>query len=251
MNRFSMKCLALPVTAVALAATPACSTRLTITETVVAEVTRAMGGEQALRNLRNVRIDVAWTEGGRSFTGDYRATRDGRMRIDVYLNGKRVYSEGLDTRGAWEQAGEGAEVVAVGAAARDALRHGISYRFDGIWFARERGHGVEYVGTDAVAGAKFHVMKLKFPEGFETYFLVNPSNWLPERRRDQRAYHPSVDSTKIAIESVDSDYVFRCGVAQALTSRDINLATGEVLAERRVNTALCNLPDSALDIDRP
>ena len=34
--------------------------------------------------------------------GEYRAARDGRMRIDVYMGGTRVYSEGYDGRRAWE-----------------------------------------------------------------------------------------------------------------------------------------------------
>jgi hypothetical protein len=242
----------LPITAVFLGlATSACSAPAPTTEGVIARTTEAMGGGEALRNLRNVRIAAEWKEGGRAFKGDYRATREGLMRIDVFIDGERVYSEGFDAQGAWEQAGEGAAVQSVGAAARDALTHGVSYRFNGIWFARERGQAVEYLGTETVEKIPYHVMRLKFPDGFETYFYINPKTWLPERQRDERAYHPSSDPKKITIESVQADFALRCGVAMALTSRDINLASTEVLAERRVSDAQCNVDAAALDLERP
>ena len=104
---------------------------------IVARTTEAMGGVETLRALQNLRLIATWTEGGTAFRGDYRATRDGRMRIDVYVDGARVFSEGIDRNGAWEQRGPAAAPAAVGQPARDALAHGIAYRFDGIWFARE------------------------------------------------------------------------------------------------------------------
>lgn len=242
----------LPMAAVLLAFAPsACTAPPPSVDSVIAQTTKAMGGAEVLRNLRNVRIAVEWTEGGRQFTGDYRATRDGLMRIDVFIDGERVYSEGHDRQGAWEQAGEGVEVVNVGTAGRDALLHGVSYRFDGIWFARERDQTLDYLGTEEVAGISYHVMKLTFPDGFYTHFYVNPSTWMLERQRDQRAYHPSADPKKITVESVQADFQPHCGVPFALTSRDINLATGEVLAERRVSEARCNLDAATLDLDRP
>jgi hypothetical protein len=72
-----------------------------------------------------------------------------------------------------------------------------------------------------------------------------------ERQRDERAYHPTVDPKKITVESVQADFEPHCGVPFALTSRDINLATGEVLAERRVSEARCNVEAEALDLERP
>jgi hypothetical protein len=220
-------------------------------DTIISRTLDAMGGAETLRELRNVRIAAAWTENGAHFKGDYRATRDGTMRIDVFIDGKRVYSEGLDDKGAWEQAGEGAAVVDVGGAARDALLHGISYRFDGIWFARDRGHRLSYEGAETVDGAAYHVMKLTFADGFQTHFYVNPKTWVLDRQRDERAYHPTNDPKKITVETIQTGFAKRCGVPLAFTSRDVNLATGALLAERRVTSAQCNVDPSALDMARP
>jgi hypothetical protein len=231
----------------ALALNPA---PITVDE-IVARATEAVGGAEQLRQLRNIRLVAEWTENGTAFRGDYRATRDGRMRIDVFVDGRRVFSEGIDRAGAWEQRGPTAAATAVGEAARNALAHGIAYRFDGLWFAREQGRTVTLVGDDIEDGVTYFVVKLAFPDGFETYFLVNPRTWLIERQRDRRAYHPSNDPQQITVESVHEAFSPMCGVQLARASRDVNLGTGATLSQSRVVEGHCNLAEERLEIDRP
>jgi hypothetical protein len=234
----------------AIGAALAVATPVTIDE-IVARTTEAVGGVDALRALSNIRLIAEWTENGTAFRGDYRATRDGRMRIDVYVDGNRVFSEGIDRAGAWEQRGPAVAPAAVGEAPRNALAHGIAYRFDGIWFAREQGRTVALQGEERVDGVAYHVVKLGFADGFETYLYVNPSSWLIERQRDQRAYHPSNDPTQIRVESVQGAFGPLCGVQFARASRDVNLGTGATLSQNRVTDARCNLAEAQLEIDRP
>ncbi len=218
---------------------------------VITRSAAAVGGVEALRALRNIRLIAEWTEDGTAYRGDYRATRDGRMRIDVFVDGRQVFSEGIDRNGAWEQRGPTAAPTVVGDAARNALAHGVAYRFDGLWFAREQGRHVTLVGTERVEGIDYHVMKLAFADGFETYLYVNPQSWLVERQRDQRAYHPSVDPTVIRVESVHQAFAPMCGVQFARASHDRNLGTGAMLSQNRVVEAHCNIAESVLGIDRP
>lgn len=218
---------------------------------VIAQATEAVGGTEALRALRNIRLIAEWTENGTFYRGDYRATRDGRMRIDVYVAGNRVFSEGIDRTGAWEQAGPAAAPAGVGDRARNALAHGVAYRFDGIWFAREQGRTVALEAEEQVDGVLYHVVKLTFADGFETYLYVNPATGLMERQRDSRAYHPSNDPTVIRIESVHAAFAPMCGVQFARASRDVNLGTGATLSQNRVVDGRCNLGEEQLDIDRP
>jgi len=218
---------------------------------IISRTTAAVGGAEPLRQLRNIRLIAEWTENGTAFRGDYRATRDGRMRIDVYVDGNRVFGEGIDRTGAWEQRGPTAAPTAVGEAARNALAHGIAYRFDGIWFAREQGTSVTHEGVEVVNGVAYQVMKLRFADGFETYFYVNPRSWLIERQRDRRAYHPSNDPTVIRVESVYEAFGPMCGVQFARASRDVNLGTGATLSQSRVVEGRCNLAEERLEIDRP
>lgn len=238
-------------TALALGAALAATAPPLTIEDVIARSTQAVGGADALRRLHNIRLIAEWTENGTAFRGDYRATRDGRMRIDVYVDGSRVFSEGIDRTGAWEQRGPSVAPAAVGEAPRNALAHGIAYRFDGIWFAREQGRIVALQGEELVDGVAYHVVKLGFADGFETYFYVNPSSWLIERQRDQRAYHPSNDPTVIRVESVHAAFAPMCGVQFARASRDVNLGTGATLSQSRVTDGRCNLTEAQLEIDRP
>jgi hypothetical protein len=211
----------------------------------------ATGGESALSGLRNLRLKAAWTEMGTAFTGDYRATRDGLMRIDVSVDGKRVFSEGIDSRGPWEQKGPDAPATPVGPEAGNALRHGIEYRFNGIWLARERGNKVSHAGREVIDGVDYHVIKLTLRDGFESYFYVNPATWLVERQRDTRAYHPSLDRTKVRIENVFDQHVARCGVKMPSRQQDRDVGAGKILSSSRVVEGTCNVPFATLDIDRP
>jgi hypothetical protein len=236
--------------AIAFAVAAATAQPVTLDE-IIARTTEAVGGTEALRALSNMRLIAEWTENGTAFRGDYRATRDGRMRIDVYVDGNRVFSEGIDRTGAWEQRGPNAAPAAVGDAPREALAHGIAYRFDGIWFAREQGRTVALQGEELVDGVRYQIVRLAFPDGFETYFYVNPTSGLIERQRDRRAYHPSNDPTQIRVEVVMADFAPLCGVQVARAQRDVNLGTGATLSQSRVTEGRCNLAEDQLDIDRP
>src|SRR5690349_11967714 len=94
--------------------------------------TTAIGGADALRALRNVDLTLEIEEAGSTYHARYRATRDGRMRIDVEIDGEAVFHEGVDARGAWEQVGDG-DVKDVGDEAEQALRRGVDYKFANIW----------------------------------------------------------------------------------------------------------------------
>jgi hypothetical protein len=219
--------------------------------TVLGDATQAVGGEDSLRGLRDLLIDAEWDEGGLQFRGLYRATRDGRMRIDVFTRGERVFSEGIDASGAWEQAGPDSTVQAVGDASGRALRHGIEYRFYNIWLAHERGNRVETAGYESIDGIRYYVAKLRLADGFETLVFIHPQTHLIERQRDVRAYHPSDDETKIVVESVRSDFTEHCGVMIPMVSADRDIRAGRVLATQRVRVVQCNLAEAALDLDRP
>ncbi|HET7845539.1 MAG TPA: hypothetical protein VFL14_15385 [Xanthomonadales bacterium] len=212
--------------------------------------TAAIGGADALRALRNVDLELAIDEGGQSYRAHYRATRDGRMRIDVFVGDEGVFREGLDARGAWEQAGADGDVQDVGEPQRQALAHGIDYKFANLWLPAH-GSSVEAAGRERIAGVDYHVAKLRLADGFETLLFVNPATWRIERKRDVRAYHPSNDAKEVQVESASADWQPLCGVAFARTSSDHDLSSGGLLATQRIVSARCNVEESTLDIERP
>ena len=79
--------------------------------------------------------------------GVYRADRNLRMRIDVYANGKRVFTEAYDGRRAWQMGDDGIprEANAKGAAA---LRNGVLLpgKLFGLHEAHLTGHKLQHTG---------------------------------------------------------------------------------------------------------
>jgi len=60
----------------------------------------AVGGP-ALRAVQRQEYRISIEEGGATLRGRYRATRDGRTRIDVFADSIRVFSEGWDGQHGW------------------------------------------------------------------------------------------------------------------------------------------------------
>ena len=236
-------------TAVALS-TPLASPPLSGSQ-VIQRSLESLGGEKALRSLENLAMEIQMSESGQQLIARYRSTRSGLMRIDVYVDGARVFSEGIDEKGSWEQAGEAAPIAVTTPDARNALTHGVDYLFSGIWLASERGNEAEWLGSQSVQGQDYQVVRLSFPDGFRTYFYINPDSWLIERQRDERAYHPSADSTRTTVEKIFSDWRSVCGVRLPFKQSDRDLRAEMKLSDSVIVLAHCNLPREKLEIGRP
>ena len=64
--------------------------------------TESRGGKQAIEHVHSLRFDLEITEPGFTVRGDYLATRDGYMRIDIYSGDERVFTEALGPDGGWQ-----------------------------------------------------------------------------------------------------------------------------------------------------
>jgi hypothetical protein len=188
---------------------------------------QAVGGS-ALRKLRSVEMTIRVEENGSVLDGTYRATRDGRMRIDVFRAGQRVFSEGLDGQGAWERPGGATEPTPRPGAAEAALRHGVLLPGK-LWTLADlpgMGHEVVREGRDADG----ELVRVKLADGFVTWFVVDAKSCQIVRRRDFRAFHPSLDPKQRWVETRFSQFEKRDGMTWAGESVDLDLATGKTLS---------------------
>ena len=185
-----------------------------------------------------------------SLIARYRASTDGFMRIDVYEDGNRVFSEGKDEMGAWEWPGgkDTPEDVSHGGAA--ALEHGIEFNLFALAELLDRGHGIELVGRESVSDQEYFVLKVTLSDGFQTYRYVNAETWLVDVARDFRAFHPGIDSTKQNIETRFDRWVRVDGVLFASRSQNFDTDTGEVIATVMVLKSSYNRPREELDLTR-
>ena len=187
-------------------------------------------------------VDLKIEERGTALDAVYRVTRDGRMRIDILRDGKRIYTEAYDGHQGWDWGKEGSKVTIDPHG--DALWHGT--QFPGTIFALSDmaalGHRLDYVGREQIDGVNYYVLRLTLRDGFETYRYVNPETWLIDRGRDLRAFHPAVNDRKTWVETLWSDYRDVGGVLRPFVSANADLVAASQLAKQEITAYKVN-PD--------
>lgn len=210
----------------------------------------ATGGEQNYAALRNMLIETEVVEPDFTVNGPYYAHRDGRMRVDIFMDEKRVFSEGIDQSGGWQQGGEGAPVTTIGDEGYAALYRGLIQNLYGFYGAAERGQTITLAGRQLIDGIEYYVLKSVDADGFEQNYFINPDNWLIERRRETSALHPDLDPTKTASEKTYSDFREFCGLKKATKTRTVDLLSGNETQNTRILNYRCNLSDDELRLSR-
>ena len=213
-------------------------------DSVIARHVEARGGASAIEAIHSYEADIRIVEPTFEVDGNYIATRDGRMRIDISVGGERVFTEALDRGRAWTWSPDEG-VLAGSAAGAAALRHGIEFpsKVFGLHEMRPRGHRLELAGRETIDGIDYHALRLTLDDGFEVRYYLHPETWLIERERTTRALHVDVDPTPEWIETVYSDYRPVGGVLYSYKQVERRVTTGNVLStgtirEIRINPSL-------------
>lgn len=212
-------------------------------DSMIAKHVAARGGVAAIESVKTFECDLRIVEPAFEVDGSYVATRDGRMRVDISVEGERVFTEALDRERAWSWSPD--EGVREGSAAgAAALRHGNEFPFKlfGRHEMRARGHRLEASGRETVDGIDYHVLQLTLDDGFKVRYYLHPETWLIDRERTQRALHVDVDSTKQWIETIHSDYRPVGGVLFSHRQVERELGTGTLLSTGSVHEIRINPP---------
>lgn len=211
---------------------------------LIARNTAARGGARRLNALRSMASVVRVTEPGFSIVGRYLADARGLVRVDVYSDGKRVFSEGVDVDGVWELGDDSTAPKSGSEKGKQALLHGIEYNLIGLHRMAGRGHQLA-LGTPPQDAGR-HVLHASLGDGFETNFLISPDNWQIVARRDQRAYHVDADPTVKRIESRFTDFRKVEGIVTPFRSEDIDLDSGKEIGRSETLQLDWNVESSAL-----
>lgn len=214
---------------------------------------RAVRGESAIDAIdaiNNMDAMIEIRESDYMLIARYRATADGHMRIDVFSEGTRVYSEGKDDGGVWEWPGGADAPENVHHDGVAALEHGIEFNLFAMAELPDRGHDVELVGCEAIDENGYFVLKITLADGFENFRYVNAETWLVDLSRDFRAFHPALDATKQHIETRYDQWQRVDGILASRRSQNVDLETGEVMATTRVLDLHYNALRSELDLPR-
>jgi hypothetical protein len=229
-----------------IALTPVAGATSDKTQQIVAEVSAASGGLRAAQAIPALAYRLHIKEATYEADADYLVDRAGRVRIDVYVEGKRVFTECFDGKTAWEMDAKGvtSEQSSDGTAA---LWHGTQYPGQILDIAElgRHGHHIESTGKEKVSGVEYDVLRLTMSDGFITYRFVDPKTHLITRGRDVRAAHPDIDPKKVEIETTWSDFRAVDGVMRPFVSTEKNLNDGKWIQTATVKSikAIQSLPD--------
>ncbi len=236
-----MRTLAVPVLTFALVA---CAPAPVTVESLVDSNTAARGGRAAIERVRSIAIDFRLTEPDFTVDGRYVADRDGRMRVDIFDAGTRVYTEAYDGQGGWQRAAGDAPAQPSSPQGTSALRHGIEtpFKLYGLHEFASRGHRLKLGSGAVVAGVEYQVLEIRFADGQEARYYVNPRSGLIERERRLRALHVDVDPRPVWIETQHLDYRSVDGVMYPFRQVERDVDSGRVLATTVVESIEVNQP---------
>ena len=211
-------------------------------EDLLARNAEAVGGTDNWTLISNVRVQLLIEEPDFSVNAIYVATRQGNMRINIQMDGKTAFSEGLHQGKAWKwtPAGGAEEQDDVSASA---LRNGI--RFPGRFFTlqelHESGTRVTLEGDLFEDDRRQWRVRVTLDDGFSKDYFIDDETAMVAREHDRRAFHPAANPDEIPIETRKEEPAWVANTLYFRVSRNINLATGEWLATTTVKSAERNV----------
>jgi hypothetical protein len=218
-----------------------CNRALTVDE-VIERNAAAMGGRAAIESIQSIEVNLHISDPGSEVDGIYYASRPGRMRIDISVSGKHVFTEAFDGQHGWEWDGKESKPASPKATA--ALQHGVELpgKLFGLHELKQRGHQLELIGREEIDGTNYYALGLTLNDGYHTTLYVDPKSWLITRRRDVRPLHVDIDPTPTTIEQRSSDFREISGVRFAFAGSETDLKTGKVLEMSQIKSIKVNPP---------
>ena len=204
--------------------------------------TKAVGGRDAIEAVQSIQVDLHISDPGFEADGIYYGARQGRMRIDVSVAGKHVFTEAFDGQGGWEWNGK--ETKPTSPKATAALQHGIELpgKIFGLHELKPRGHQIKLAGREKIDGINYYAIAVTLKDGYSTTLYVDPTTWLITRRRDVRPLHVDIDPTPTTIEQRSTDFRKVEGVQFAFGGSETDLKTGKLLESSLIRSIKINPP---------
>ena len=220
---------------------------------------KAMGGAEALENILSVQSKMIImedvnpvTNDGTALDGTYMANRDGQMRVDIYVDGNRVFTEALSsmTEG-WRQNGEGETVEPLSEDGSKALQKSIHSNLYALHELEGLGYKVEFQGEQTLMEKSYYAVDLTSPLGkFERQFF-DKQTYLKAATMDESALHVDVDPTKVLSVSTNTDYKMVGGVMRSFAGEVINVRENKVIQTFELRHIEFNVPQDKSKYHKP
>ena len=219
-------------------------------EQLLDEHTAARGGGAVIEAVASMGVELEIIEPEFTVTGNYLATRDGLMRIDIFADGARVFTEALSSDGGWQMFGDGTieDVSPEGAAA---LRRGVESNLYGMHELPGLGYSMTLAGKTERNGATYWDIEQVAPDGFSKHLFIDPDTFRIATEIKTSALHPDLDPTQIRQETYYSDYVAIAGVLFSNQSETRNIDSGETMQRTLIKSRRINGPIDPNHFARP
>jgi len=211
----------------------------------------ASGDKNALATRQTMEMKLIIKEPTFVVTGHYRATRDGRMRIDIYAGTKRVFTEAYDGHRGWQQRGQDTEVTDMSPAGEAAVRRGVVGNMVLLKDRPKLGYHLSFAGMTGIDGTRYYLVDSVAPDGFAERFYINADTFLIERSRETSALHPDASPTVKQYEKVKEGYTRVQGIMVAARSIKYDLQTGTAVQTADVKECRFNAPFKDSVFQRP
>jgi hypothetical protein len=217
---------------------------------IIAKNTQARGGAGPISSVQSIHTRIQISEPKFQVSGEYFATRKGQMRIDIFADGKRVFTEAYDGAHGWQMSSDGT-ITAMSEAGEKAVRHGIVSNLYGLFEMPGSGRELKYAGSEEVDGRDYEKIDLRFEDGLVDHYYLDGESGLVVRERDEIALHPDVDDTVKRYETVHGDFRPVGGVVYAWRSEKKEIDTGNIVQVIEVQEIVQNPEIDAMIFARP
>ena len=209
-------------------------------EDIIARHTEARGGAGVIEAVQSVRVALEITEPGFTVTGDYVATREGFMRIDIYADGTRVFTEALGPDGGWQMMADGS-VKGLTPEGLDALRRGLEGNLYGLHERAALGYRYRLVGKTEQGGRPVYELEEVASDGFSKHLFVDAETYQVIADVRTAALHPDVDSTEKRQMTFYSVFEAAAGgPLYSTVSQTRDMDTGENMQRVRITARTLN-----------
>jgi len=196
--------------------------------------TEAAGGARSIEDVIALEIELRIEEPTFAVTGSYRATRDGRMRIDIFADDQRVFTEAYDGMSGWQLLQNESTASEMSAEGEAAVIRGIHGNLFGLHELAMLEYRLKLRGKETVDGTDYWVVDSESADGFLKRFYINAETFLIERTREESALHPDVDAETKRFETLYFDYREKSGRLFSFNAKKVDLDTGDVVQSTKV-----------------
>ena len=135
-------------------------------DSIIAQNTAALGGRAALDAIDNIIKHSLIVEGDDPVEAIFATDREGRMRVDIYAGGERVFAESYDGEAGHQwRPGDGQSA----ASARGTIALSHTPRLPNHIFRLKdleaNGHHLRPIGSDSIDGVSYSILRLTLSDG--------------------------------------------------------------------------------------